>query len=119
LLPNTEVGRRIQKLRNIRQLSQEALGLKLDPAVTRASIANIEAGKQRILAHTLVQIADALDAELAEIALADRPITRTAQESLVPDEKVEAELAEKLQLSPERAKKLAAKMKKPKKEIKR
>jgi transcriptional regulator with XRE-family HTH domain len=114
-----EVGRRIQKLRNTRQLSQEALGLKLDPAVTRASIANIEAGKQRILAHTLVQIADALDAELAEIALADRPITRTAQESLVPDEKVEAELAEKLQLSPERAKKLTAKMKKPKEEIKR
>jgi transcriptional regulator with XRE-family HTH domain len=114
-----EVGRRIQKLRNTRQLSQEALGLKLDPAVTRASIANIEAGKQRILAHTLVQIADALDAELAEIALADKPITRTAQESLVPDEKVEAELAEKLQLSPERAKKLTAKMKKPKEEIKR
>src|SRR5215510_12639071 len=92
-----EVGRRIQKLRNTRQLSQEALGLKLDPTVTRASIANIEAGKQRILAHTLVQIADALNAELAEIALADRPITRAAQESLVPDEKVEAELAEKLQ----------------------
>jgi transcriptional regulator with XRE-family HTH domain len=114
-----EVGRRIQKLRNTRQLSQEALGLKLDPAVTRASIANIEAGKQRILAHTLVQIADALDAELVEIALTDRPITRAAQESLVPDEKVEAELAEKLQLSPERAKKLAAKMKKTKKEIKR
>ena len=58
----TEVGQRIQKLRNGKKLSQTALGLLLSPKVTRASIANIETGNQRILAHTV----DTLEAEFTK-----------------------------------------------------
>jgi transcriptional regulator with XRE-family HTH domain len=62
-----EVGRRIQARRNRLGLSQESLGAALRPRVTRASIANIEAGKQRILTHTLVQLGVALDVEVSKL----------------------------------------------------
>lgn len=54
------LGRRIYQLRKRRGLTQEQLGARLLPPVTRASIANIEAGKQRVLAHSVAQLADAL-----------------------------------------------------------
>lgn len=114
-----EVGRRIQNHRINKHLSQEALGRMLDRSVTRASIANIEAGKQRILAHTLVQIADALGVELAEIIPLSKQEDEIKPPSFIPAEKIEAELIEKLQLSKEEAKKLTAKMKKPAQESKR
>jgi transcriptional regulator with XRE-family HTH domain len=56
----TSLGRRIQDLRQARGLTQEQLGSLIVPAVTRASIANIEAGKQGVLTYTLVQLARAL-----------------------------------------------------------
>jgi transcriptional regulator with XRE-family HTH domain len=37
--------------------------------MTRASIANIEAGKQRVLAHTLVDLASALRLTLDQLAV--------------------------------------------------
>lgn len=54
-------GGRIRLLRKRKELTQEQLGARLVPQVTRASIANIESGKQRVLAHTLAQLAEALD----------------------------------------------------------
>jgi len=62
-----ELGRSIQAQRTKLGLSQESLGAALEPKVTRASIANIEAGKQRILTHTLVQLADALGLDISQI----------------------------------------------------
>ena len=62
-----KLGGRIHELRRQRGMTQEKLGSLLQPAATRASIANAESGKQRILAHTLVQIADALTADLGEL----------------------------------------------------
>lgn len=61
------LGQRIQFLRNRKNLTQGDLGGRLDPPTTRASIANIEAGKQRVLAHTLLQIAKALEIEVPEL----------------------------------------------------
>ncbi len=55
------LGRRIQLLRKKRGLTQEQLGARLVPQVTRASIANIESGKQRVLTHSLAQIAEAIE----------------------------------------------------------
>jgi ribosome-binding protein aMBF1 (putative translation factor) len=66
-----ELGRSIQTQRAKLGWSQESLGATLRPKVTRASIANIEAGKQRVLTHTLVQIADALGVDLCEIVPKD------------------------------------------------
>jgi transcriptional regulator with XRE-family HTH domain len=48
-------------------MSQEYLAQQLNPKVTRASIANIEAGKQRVLTHTLVQLSKALSVDLTQL----------------------------------------------------
>jgi transcriptional regulator with XRE-family HTH domain len=61
------LGRRIQQHRKKRRLTQEELGARLDPRVTRASIANIESGKQRVLAHSLAQIAEAFEVTTDEL----------------------------------------------------
>jgi len=106
----SEVGLRIQALRNQNGMSQEQLGRQLDPPVTRASIANIEAGKQRVLAHTLVQLADAFDVELGALIPAARP---KQSESLRPARgNFEEELAEKLGLPKKDIKQLTARLKK-------
>jgi transcriptional regulator with XRE-family HTH domain len=99
-----EVGRRIQKLRSDKKLSQAALGRLLIPQVTRASIANIEMGKQRILAHTLVQLAEALETQLTNLLPPQTQTKRIAADTL------EAEFAKKLNLPPQEIKKLTAKV---------
>jgi transcriptional regulator with XRE-family HTH domain len=62
-----DLGNKIQARRKSLGLSQDDLASALDPPVTRASIANIEAGKQRILTHTLVKLADVLDVEVSSL----------------------------------------------------
>jgi transcriptional regulator with XRE-family HTH domain len=62
-----QLGLRLQELRGRRGLTQEQLGSLLEPKTTRASIANIENGKQRVLTHTLVQLARALKVSVAEL----------------------------------------------------
>ena len=62
------LGQRIREGRTRQGLTQERLGKLLQPPATRASIANIEKGSQRVLAHTLVQLATALKIEIGELA---------------------------------------------------
>jgi ribosome-binding protein aMBF1 (putative translation factor) len=62
------LGARVRKAREHAGLSQAELGRMLKPQVTRASIANIEAAKQRCLAHTVVQLARALQCPVLRIA---------------------------------------------------
>lgn len=62
-----DLGRRLRFHRERRHMTQEQLGASLDPATTRASIANVEAGKQRVLAHTLVQLAETLSVSVGEL----------------------------------------------------
>jgi transcriptional regulator with XRE-family HTH domain len=100
-----EVGQRIQDLRSQRGLTQEDLGRSLVPRVTRASIANIETGKQRMLAHTLVQLADVLDVKLGELLPPQQESSNSAMRN------VEEELEQKLSLPKKDVKKLAAKLK--------
>ena len=85
----TELGRSIQTQRVRLGLSQESLGAALHPRVTRASIANIEAGKQRILTHTLVQLAEALNTEITQLI----PKKESVLKALAPT-RLEAQLAE-------------------------
>ena len=61
------LGKRIRDARTRRRLTQEQLGAALVPATTRVSIANVESGKQRVLAPTLVQFAAALQVDVAEL----------------------------------------------------
>jgi len=62
-----DVGRRIQGLRSTKGLTQAELGLRLDPPVTRSSVANLESGRQRVLLHTVVQLAAILKCELRDL----------------------------------------------------
>lgn len=61
-----------QKIRNHRgkSLSQEAIASAV--GLTRTSISNIEAGRQKLLLHTFVDIANALNVEITKL-LPERP----------------------------------------------
>ena len=96
-------GSKIQKMREQRNMTQAQLGRSLNPASTRASIANIENGKQRVLAHTLVQLAAALDVSIQELL---PPFERPSQAPGSKD--IERELMRKLNLGAPQLKKLAA-----------
>lgn len=54
-----ELGRRIRDARKKGRLTQEALAARI--ALTRTTVTNIEKGRQQILVHTLVDIAEALN----------------------------------------------------------
>jgi len=64
-----EVGRKIRAYRG-KNLSQEALGSAV--GLTRASISNIENGRQKLLLHTFVDIADALQVKAGKL-LPEKP----------------------------------------------
>jgi len=77
-----QLGRRIQSLRIQRNITQKQLGDRLLPAVTRASVANLESGKQRILVHTLVQLSELLECELQEVIPSFPRSTRNSEQVL-------------------------------------
>jgi transcriptional regulator with XRE-family HTH domain len=89
-----ELGRRIQGLRLRRKMTQEQLGQLLDPPVGRASIANLEGGKQRILLHTFLQIAQILECDFSDLV----PAEPTSLQNQVVENEVTSEL-EKLKVS--------------------
>jgi transcriptional regulator with XRE-family HTH domain len=96
-----ELGKKIQGLRIRAGLTQEDLGAALRPPLTRASVANIENAKQRVLAHTIIMIAEALDVPI------DRLLPSIPREQ--PDRaNLEKELSAKLSISKARARELAA-----------
>lgn len=102
----SSLGRRLQDFRKARHLTQEQVGALLTPPLTRASIANIEAGKQGVLAHTLVQLAQALDTTVNDLlpedaAPAQQPELRS---------RVQSELLEKVGVPRETSERLAQKL---------
>jgi len=60
-----EVGRRVKSARKARSLTQQALASLV--SLTRTSITNIEKGRQKILLHTLADLAMALHVEYAAL----------------------------------------------------
>ena len=102
------LGTKLQKIRSGKNLSQAFVGDKLNPRMTRASVANFEAGKQRILAHTLVQLSNVLDFDLNDLKDSERieevPLDRTK----------EIEQSLKNELSPKTARELIKLLTKPK-----
>jgi transcriptional regulator with XRE-family HTH domain len=99
------VGRRIQDLRRTRGFTQEHLGSLISPAVTRASIANIEAGKQGILIHTFVQLALGLG-----VAPQDLFPEKFAAENPALKGQVQDELTKKLSVPVEASRRLTEKL---------
>jgi transcriptional regulator with XRE-family HTH domain len=96
------LGSKIQEAREARKMTQAQLGLRLNPPSTRASIANIENGKQRVLVHTFVQLAKALAVDIQDLMPAVEPSVQTAS-----PKDVERELRRKLNLAAPQLKKLA------------
>ena len=58
-------GRNIKDLREKAGLTQDQLAKKLD--LTRASVSNVEVGKQSVLAHRIPDFARALDVQIADL----------------------------------------------------
>ena len=66
------VGAKIREIRNERGLKQETVAASI--GLTRTSLANIEGGRQRLLLHTLFDIASVLDTTVEEL-LAERSLS--------------------------------------------
>lgn len=62
-----EVGRRIREARKLRKPKLTQQGLADLVALTRTSITNVEKGRQKLLLHTLADIAIALQVEPASL----------------------------------------------------
>ena len=60
-----ELGRNVLQLRQTRRLTQEQLANIV--GLTRTSITNIEKGRQKVLAHLLLQLALALNVNVNEL----------------------------------------------------
>ncbi len=97
----TVLGPKIQKARERKKMTQAQLGRCLTPPTTRASIANIENGKQRVLAHTFLQLARAVDIDIKELM----PVTEPSAQAANPNA-VARELKRKLNLGAPQLKKL-------------
>jgi transcriptional regulator with XRE-family HTH domain len=82
-------------------MTQAEVGAQLEPKMTRASVANIETGRQRVLAHTLVALADILGCNVTALLPAGEA-SRTKASG-----EVAVELQHKLGLTQSVAQKLA------------
>jgi transcriptional regulator with XRE-family HTH domain len=98
-----EVGLRIRNFRTERHFTQAGLGQRLHPPLTRAAIANIEHGKQRLLAHTLAQLAHILAVDLKDLV----PSVSVLQPAAIGRQTLERELKKKLTVSQAALKRLA------------
>ena len=101
-----ELGQRIRTFRAEQRLTQATLGLRLDPPVTRAAIANVENGKQRVLAHTLVQLAQILRVEIDGLL----PTISSPRSTSVQPKVLERELRNKLVVPAAVLKRLSARL---------
>ena len=76
-----EVGRRLRQARVTQGLSQEKLAEQL--GISRASIVNIEAGRQRAPLHLLWQLSEALATDLSLLIPRREELSPTAKESIL------------------------------------
>jgi transcriptional regulator with XRE-family HTH domain len=100
----TDIGQRVRAYRTKLGLTQEQLGEALSPPTTRVSIANVESGRQRILTHTLVQLAEVL--KVAPADLLPQKVESSADDN---SHDIAAELVSKAGLSKTTARKFVEK----------
>jgi transcriptional regulator with XRE-family HTH domain len=74
----SETGKKIQLFRHQRDISQEALGRAV--GLTRTSISNVEKGRQKLLIHSLFDIAEALSVEVAQLLPDKTSLNSVSQE---------------------------------------
>jgi transcriptional regulator with XRE-family HTH domain len=77
-----QIGKQIQELRRKKGITQSKLADSL--ALNRTSITNIEKGRQKILVHTLWDLADALGVPLKNLLPEETSFARTSNEPKFP-----------------------------------
>jgi transcriptional regulator with XRE-family HTH domain len=75
------LGGNVQAARKKLKWTQTRLGSSLDPPLVKASVAQIEAGRQRVFAHTLFQFAQILN--MSPIALVGEPGVESRRDNRV------------------------------------
>ena len=88
-----QIGRRIRSAREARGATQDVLASRAD--LTRASVSNIEAGRQRVTVHALLNMAAALEVDPASL-LPDHEATPRSDVDELIDRGVQPEEAEKI-----------------------
>jgi transcriptional regulator with XRE-family HTH domain len=78
------IGDRIKAARALAKVTQTDLGRRI--GLTRSSIANIEAGRQRVMLHWVFQIAEELGVEPRELIVEPRVPTMRPLNELDPIE---------------------------------
>jgi transcriptional regulator with XRE-family HTH domain len=78
------LGRRLERHRSAKNMTQAELGACLTPQLTRAAISNMEKGRQGVLANTLCHIADILGVQLTDLVppRENRPVGTDLKKSL-------------------------------------
>ena len=76
-----EVGRKLRQARVTQGLSQERLAQQL--GISRASVVNIEAGRQRAPLHLLWQLSEALATDLSLLIPRREELSPTAKEAML------------------------------------
>jgi transcriptional regulator with XRE-family HTH domain len=77
------IGRNIRRARRSSGLSQEELAKRL--SLSRTSVTNIEKGRQRLLVHTLFQVAGAVSARIEDLLANVSGSLSPKPERLLPD----------------------------------
>ncbi len=71
-----EIGKKIRDIRENKHISQETLAKSV--GLTRTSITNIEKGRQKLLVHTLINIAQELSIDVKTLLPSyEEPFTKT------------------------------------------
>jgi len=78
-----ELGDKIRRARKSSGLTQQALASLI--SLTRVSVTNIEMGRQKLMLHTLFDIAGALNVEPCDLLPAKPVITREDWDELLKD----------------------------------
>jgi len=91
------LGKRLLKAREHAGLTQKEVADRLVPKVTRASVANMESGKQRVLCHTLLALSEVLSTPPERLLLEPAPVAPPEpRPALEPLKVIEGELKRKL-----------------------
>lgn len=67
-----EVGRRVREVRKRTNMTQQFLATRV--SLSRASITNLEMGRQKLMLHTLVSIASELHVSLEDLIPKSKPL---------------------------------------------
>lgn len=78
------IGRKIRRARERCGLTQGELAASIKPPLTRAALAGMEAGRQRIMLHVLLDIATACDTTVGRMLPTPAHLTRMAATERVP-----------------------------------